>query len=346
MLVLTAHKTVPEETFPITFSLLFAMALPGPGGPPGNAQAPPPMRMGSIGRNSGSTSTSTESMPLEGYPKLADYMGRYNDVAIFRRFRTLNMLNLLSLQAELVDLEVKYRQACSEDDGNLTNDDARNLTKDFLALRESGTHGNTAQLDYLGDIKKKLKEYNEALLQEAQISKLQRPQKRNIKLLRGWLEGLLEGNSFLRGYEADTWSEQYDDDMITLATRERGLGRATASGIITGYDFVYGRRSKRTEVVDTQTNQRYYPDERLDFVMKVFTTVVASLFPGLVVLALYFINTTVKRIGAMLAFTALFAFVLSFWSLAKTIDVFAATAAFVAVEVVFIGSADTNGTAS
>jgi hypothetical protein len=80
-------------------------------------------------------------------------------------------------------------------------------------------------------------------------------------------------------------------------------------------------------VVDTQTSQRYYPDEQLDFVAKVFTSVLASLFPGLVILALYLINTTVKRIGAMLVFTALFSFVLSYWSLAETIDVFAATAA-------------------
>jgi hypothetical protein len=141
------------------------MALPGPGGPPGNAHTQPSMQMGPIGGNSGSmSSASTTSIPLHditGYPKLADYMGRYNDVAIFRRFRTLNMLNLLSLQAELVDLEVKYRQACSEDDGDLANDDARNLTRSFLSLRESGQDGNTAQFDYLEEIKKKLKEYSE-----------------------------------------------------------------------------------------------------------------------------------------------------------------------------------------
>ena len=59
------------------------------------------------------------------------------------------------------------------------------------------------------------------------------------------------------------------------------------------------------------------------------TAVLASLFPGIVVLALYLINTTIKRIGAMLCFTTFFAFVLSYWSLAKTIEVFAATAAYV-----------------
>jgi hypothetical protein len=65
-----------------------------------------------------------------------------------------------------------------------------------------------------------------------------------LKLLRSWLGGILEGNSFLRGYEEDTWNERFDEDMITLATRQRGLSRATASGMVKLYDLVYGHRSK------------------------------------------------------------------------------------------------------
>jgi hypothetical protein len=141
------------------------LVLDGPAAPPGGAQAQPPLQMAPIQRVSVSTSSpSTTSIPLhdlEGYPKLADYMGRYNEVAIFRRFRTLNMLNILSLQAELVELEVKYRQACSADDGDLENADTRDLTKSFLALRGTRESGDAAQLDYLEDIRKKLKEYSE-----------------------------------------------------------------------------------------------------------------------------------------------------------------------------------------
>jgi len=46
------------------------------------------------------------------------------------------------------------------------------------------------------------------------------------------------------GYEADTWKEEFDEDMITLATREKGLSSSTASGMIKLYDLVYGHRSK------------------------------------------------------------------------------------------------------
>lgn len=61
----------------------------------------------------GSPSTSTFS-PLNappGYPKLAALMNLIPETCIFRRFGTLNSLNLLYLQAELTDIERKLQEA-------------------------------------------------------------------------------------------------------------------------------------------------------------------------------------------------------------------------------------------
>lgn len=82
-----------------------------------------------------------------------------------------------------------------------------------------------------------------------------------------------------------------------------------------------------TRRVDIERNQTYYPESNISAIAKVITSVLASLFPGIVVLVLYLIDSTVKRIGAMLCFTTVFAFILSYWTLAKTVEVFAATAA-------------------
>jgi len=46
--------------------------------------------------------------PQRGYPRLADLMGKEKDIAIFRRFDDLNILSLLSLQAEIVQLEKEF----------------------------------------------------------------------------------------------------------------------------------------------------------------------------------------------------------------------------------------------
>ena len=53
---------------------------------------------------------------LKGYPKLATLMGEFPEVAIFRRFGTLTMLNLMRLQAELVEIEEKLRIKQLQDD--------------------------------------------------------------------------------------------------------------------------------------------------------------------------------------------------------------------------------------
>ncbi|KXX80329.1 hypothetical protein MMYC01_204684 [Madurella mycetomatis] len=53
--------------------------------------------------------------PQDSYPRLATLMGKEKDIAIFRRFDDLNILCLLSLQAEIVQLEKEFRIDCVAD---------------------------------------------------------------------------------------------------------------------------------------------------------------------------------------------------------------------------------------
>ena len=66
------------------------------------------------------TTIPLDNFKPRGYHKLASLMGPNPDVAIFRRFGALNMLNLMSLQVELVDLEAQLSDIAREDD---TSDD-------------------------------------------------------------------------------------------------------------------------------------------------------------------------------------------------------------------------------
>jgi hypothetical protein len=53
--------------------------------------------------------------PMNGYSKLASLMGAHPELAIFRRFGTLNAQNLLYLQAELIYFENKMRKCVEVD---------------------------------------------------------------------------------------------------------------------------------------------------------------------------------------------------------------------------------------
>ncbi|KAI7152787.1 hypothetical protein KC349_g8777 [Hortaea werneckii] len=121
-----------------------------------------------------------EETSTKGYHRLADLMGHYPETAIFRRFGALNMLNLLSLQAELIDLQVQFRDIWVEDDASVDLDE-KDYSTYFRKLVKSET---SLQYEMLLEIRKKLQEYNSAAIQAAQMSKLPSPEKADVQFLR------------------------------------------------------------------------------------------------------------------------------------------------------------------
>lgn len=186
------------------------------------------------------------------------------------------------------------------------------------------------------------------MLQVSQLLKLESPDKYDLDRLHEWLKDKHQGAMFLHKPEEETWGDLQDMgassitlDQIALVEKESGFSRGIVTVLIYVYDKLWGKRRKvrfpsewsevltdqKTNRVDVERNQTYYPESAIGAVAKVFTSVLASLLPGIVTLVLYLIDSTIKRIGAMLCFTTAFAFILSYWTLAKTVEVFAATAA-------------------
>lgn len=99
--------------------------------------------------------------PVEGYPKLACYMGTYHQAAIFRRFSSLNSQNLLYLQAELVHLELELRRLESLDSIAQRGKDSVYAT-DWYWLNNSRSKENCSQLKVVLAIRSKLKEYSQS----------------------------------------------------------------------------------------------------------------------------------------------------------------------------------------
>lgn len=64
----------------------------------------------------------------------------------------------------------------------------------------------------------------------------------------------------------------------------------------------------------------------------------SSLLPVLAITILYCIHSMGARLGGVAAFTFAFSIVLGFFTNGELIDVFAASAAFAAVQAVFVGS--------
>jgi hypothetical protein len=94
-----------------------------------------------------------------GYNKLATLMGPNTEVAIFRRFGTLNMFSLLYMQAELMELERKFTDAYLDYSASGI-DPLKDFCRDFAKLRASEGTQYDDQLQALKKIHTKLEEYS------------------------------------------------------------------------------------------------------------------------------------------------------------------------------------------
>ena len=97
----------------------------------------------------------------EGYHELTeDLLGPYPELAHFRRFGSLNMLNLLSLQAELTHLKVRFDAIASRDDKAHNYNTTSRYSKSFRAMLVFPPEKRPEQWKLLLEIRAKLNEYS------------------------------------------------------------------------------------------------------------------------------------------------------------------------------------------
>jgi hypothetical protein len=98
---------------------------------------------------------------MEGYPKIAQLMNQHGELAIFRKFGSMNMQNLLYLQAELTYLESDYQRLAMQDEACA---ERPYRSRDLWSLKQPDRDGTTKQWDKFLEIREKLKEYSETFI--------------------------------------------------------------------------------------------------------------------------------------------------------------------------------------
>lgn len=189
----------------------------------------------------------TTLQPLNGYTKLASLIGSHPDLAIFRRFSSLNAKNLLYMQAELVNLEAKLQRAV-EADAASGHVDRVIYDRDWQSLVESGQmqDGCGDQWGLVLRIREILREYNEALLQQTMLSKQNGPFEPDLKFLQEWIKRPTMGSVYLLGPDADVWENPDLADLIALKRSERQsmASRAVADFFVLWWNRVFRRKAQ------------------------------------------------------------------------------------------------------
>jgi len=97
---------------------------------------------------------------MEGYAKIAQLMGEHSEFAIFRRFRALNMQDMLYLQAEITHLEAELRKF---EQDNSSHSGRQNHSHDWWSMASGEGEGGTAQWELVQEIRAKLEKYSKWL---------------------------------------------------------------------------------------------------------------------------------------------------------------------------------------
>ena len=96
---------------------------------------------------------------MVGYTELSSLMGTHPQLALFRRFASLNAKNLLYMQAEVVHLEAELANIVADDSASGESEKA-SFHLSLFDLKESSGTSKDLQWRKVMEIREKLKSYS------------------------------------------------------------------------------------------------------------------------------------------------------------------------------------------
>ncbi|KAI1859736.1 hypothetical protein JX265_010185 [Neoarthrinium moseri] len=273
---------------------------------------------------------------MDGYAKVAKLMATHGEYAILRRFKALNIQNLLYLQAEITHLETELAELAHRDSRHL---DREYHSKDWFSLSRCTSDEDREQWEKFEGLREKLDAFNTALIKQHHLSQLSKPRKYDLDFLRDWFERPGMGSFPLLGLDRKSWESQYENDLVGLVVRTApdAFSAWFAERLVPALHHLIGESFQKPIPSETVGAGIYnYSEHKLAVALRVIATVVASLLPLCSVIALYMVQSNDLRLGLVVLFSACFSLALATMTNARTIEIFAATAAFAAVNVVFL----------
>ncbi|KAK9420999.1 hypothetical protein SUNI508_06144 [Seiridium unicorne] len=265
----------------------------------------------------------------EGYARVAHLMASQDEFAIVRRFKALNMQDLLYRQAEITHLESELTELAHRDSRHF---DREYFAKDWYSLSQGSSGEDREQWQKFEELREKLNAYNDALLKQSQLAQLPRPRAYDLDFLRSWFERPGMGAFPLLGADRKSWNVQHGEDLIGIKARIAPDPLSTwfvEKFVPVFHHFVGARFREPISAGKIGSGIYNYSDCHLSVALRVVTTVTASLLPLCSVVALYMIPSSDVRLGLVVVFSACFSLALATMTNARAIEVFAATAAWV-----------------
>ncbi|OCK73232.1 hypothetical protein K432DRAFT_449138 [Lepidopterella palustris CBS 459.81] len=286
---------------------------------------------------------SLEEFPA-GYPRVAAFQSSEPSFSLYRCFAYLHSRVLLELQDELVVLESNLADL---DEDHAEIDDGRRLKSRAIDLRQSRKEGvECERRSMIATIRNKLVNYDEILVKARELNAFQRPSSRDYRSVRNWFwsEGAL--------VEAEEEFIRRKEDIISLRIGREWAGfDGLVERLLRKVECRLIRKIFRTPELRAKSKDKdiyYYSASRIEKFVGIIITIVIFILLVSPVVAMYRLtsigkrNSTFAAIGVLVVFTMLFSASMSLMTKARRHELFAASAAYCAVLVVFISNFNNN----
>jgi len=277
----------------------------------------------------------------EGYPRSAAFLSSEHNFSLYRGFGYLHSRVLLGLQDRIVALERELDKKDHMDVLNGLGDHLCSRAKDECETEPDSNE--RSRIEILEDIRKLLEEYDGFLAKARDIVSFQRPSDRDYNSVKDWMShrsGLVnKEKAFIR----------HKEDVLTLNSGREWCGfDGFVEELLLMFDCRLIRRifvapELRDKTEDTALH--YYTRSRVDKLIGVLITIMIFVLLVLPVVAMYQLTTfdakpqsTFSAVGVLVVFTLLFSAAMSLLTKARRHELFAASAAYCAVLVVFISN--------
>jgi hypothetical protein len=177
------------------------------------------------------------------------------------------------------------------------------------------------------------------LLKASQVQSLAIPVDGDVDFLREWLERREGAHYSIKGVEAEPWMLPNASDLVTLSKLKGGdeFAQSLSDRILPWYHHYFGGRQKRRRSSDNDLDDIWeYKQELFVALGNMICMVLSSAIPTTSIFALHFVKSTGARLAVITAMSFIFSFVMMVIVRGRRVEVFAATTAFAAVQVVFV----------
>ncbi|KAK2595012.1 hypothetical protein QQS21_007266 [Conoideocrella luteorostrata] len=283
--------------------------------------------------NCGNQHSAGSSCRKEGFADVARWIAldSDNETFVYRKFDELAARSLLYLQAELLVIE-KELSELDKIDANSEEMDLRDAARTWETLKQLyDTNDERAQvrMDLIVTMRAKLKEYHEALLLQSEVARLKRPNNRVVGAYEHWFKKPYPALGGLAKTFLDT-----PNDLVALS-----------SPPATDYLSLFLRRywPAREELSrDGLHRIGRFNEKSISIAVAVISILVAAVLLVGSITSLYFVTNDAAKLAMIASFTALFALSIGLMTNARRAEIFAATAAYAAVLVVFVSGNISN----